>query len=208
MKKYASDNIAELAGVSRATVSRVINGYPHVKLEVRERVQAIIAETGFTPNIIARSLASDRSGVIGLVIPNSPNVVFTDPYFPTLIQGITQATNRLKLMLSLFLLETTTDEQRTIRSLLNTGLLEGAIITADRREDSFVPRFAQSGLPFVLIGRPETNAALTYIDCDNVGGGYMATEHLITLGRRRIAMVAANDNTAGDDRVIGYRQTL
>jgi len=208
MKKYASDNIAELAGVSRATVSRVINGYPHVKLEVRERVQAIIAETGFTPNIIARSLASDRSGVIGLVIPNSPNVVFTDPYFPTLIQGITQATNRLKLMLSLFLLETTTDEQRTIRSLLNTGLLEGAIITADRREDSFVPRFAQSGLPFVLIGRPETNAALTYIDCDNVGGGYMATEHLIKLGRRRIAMVAANDNTAGDDRVIGYRQAL
>jgi len=208
MKKLTLDNIAELAGVSRATVSRVINGYPHIKPDVRERVQAIITKTGFTPNPIARSLASDRSGIIGLVIPNSPRMVFTDPYFPTLIQGISQATNRLSLTLSLFLLASTDDEDRTIRSLLSTGLLDGVIITADRREDSFVPRFMDHGLPFVLIGRPEKNADITYIDCDNFAGGYMAAEHLIKLGRRRVAIVGSNGNTAGDDRISGYRKAL
>lgn len=208
MKKLTLDDIAALANVSRATVSRVINNYPHVKPEVRERVQAIITKTGFTPNIIARSLASDRSGIIGLVIPSAPDLVFTDPYFPTLIQGITQATNRLNIILSLFLLESGKVEDRTIPPLLRTGLLDGVIVNADRREDSIVAKFANYDIPFVLIGRPEHNADVSYIDCDNVGGAFTATEHLIKLGRRRIALIGADGNTAGDDRTTGYRRAL
>jgi LacI family transcriptional regulator len=208
LKRLTLDEIAKLAGVSRATVSRVVNDYPHIKPEVRERVQAIITKTGFQPNLIARSLASDRSGIIGLVIPNTPRMVFTDPFFPTLIQGITQAINKRRLTLSLFLFHSKDEETRTIRSILNTGLLDGLIITADRKEDSFVPRFIEQGVPFVLIGRPETNMTITYVDTDNVAGGYLATEHLIKLGRKRIALIGANENTAGDDRVLGYRNAL
>jgi LacI family transcriptional regulator len=208
VKRLTLDEIAKLAGVSRATVSRVVNNYPHIKPEVRERVQGIITETGFQPNLIARSLASDRSGIIGLVIPNTPRMVFTDPFFPTLIQGITQTTNRLGYTLSLFLFNSKDEETRTIRSILNTGLLDGLIITADRKEDSFVPNFIHHGMPFVLIGRPETNTSITYVDTDNVEGGYIATEHLIQLGRRRVAIIGSSENTAGDDRVNGYRNAL
>lgn len=208
MKRLTLDEIGKLAGVSRATVSRVVNNYPHIKPAVRERVQAIITQTGFQPNLIARSLASDRSGIIGLVIPNTPRMVFTDPFFPTLIQGITQATNRLNLTLSLFLFQSKDEETRTIRSILNTSLLDGLIITADRKEDSFVPKFIEREIPFVLIGRPETNQEIMYVDTDNVEGGYLATKHLIELGHRRIATIGANENTAGDDRLEGYRRAL
>lgn len=208
MKRLTLDEIAKLAGVSRATVSRVVNDYPHIKPEVRERVQGIITETGFQPNLIARSLASDRSGIIGLVIPNTPRMVFTDPFFPTLIQGITQATNRRSITLSLFLFHSKDEENRTIRSILNTGLLDGLIITADRKEDSFVPNFIHHGVPFVLIGRPETNNDITYVDTDNVAGAFMATEHLLKLGRQRVAIIAANENTAGDDRMAGYQNAI
>lgn len=208
MKRLTLDEIARLAGVSRATVSRVVNNYPHIKPEVRERVQTIITKTGFQPNLIARSLASDRSGIVGLVIPNTPRMVFTDPFFPTLVHGITQAINRQGLTLSLFLFHSKDEETRTIRSILTTGLLDGLIITADRKEDSFVPKFIHQGMPFVLIGRPETNPDITYVDTDNVAGGYLATDHLLKLGRRRVGIIGANENTAGDDRSTGYYMAL
>jgi LacI family transcriptional regulator len=207
-KNLTLEKIAQLAGVSPATVSRVVNNYPHIRPEVRERVQEIIAKTGFQPNMIARSLASDRSGIIGLVIPNSPNMVFTDPYFASLIQGITQATNRDNLTLSLFLFHSKEEENRTLQSILKTGLLDGVIITADRKEDSFVPKIVGHGLPFVLMGRPESRIEISYVDTDNVEGGYLATEHLLKLGHRRIATIASNENTAGNDRHTGYVNAL
>src|SRR5690606_15535035 len=94
MKRLTISKIAELAGVSKATVSRVLNGYPHIRPEIREKVQKVIAETGFQPNNVARLLASDRSNIIALIIPSGPSAVFTDPYFPVLTQGISQAANR------------------------------------------------------------------------------------------------------------------
>jgi LacI family transcriptional regulator len=142
MKRLTLDEIGKLAGVSAATVSRVINNYPHVTPERRERVQAVIAQTGFQPNLIARSLASHRTHIIGLVIPNVAHNVFTDPYFPSLIQGITQASNLGNLTLALFLFHSMQEETRTIQSILNTTLLDGLIITADHKEYSLVPQIA------------------------------------------------------------------
>ncbi|HEX2620902.1 MAG TPA: LacI family DNA-binding transcriptional regulator [Phototrophicaceae bacterium] len=208
MKRLTLEEIAKLAGVSRATVSRVVNNYPHIKPEVRERVQTIIAKTGFQLNGIARSLASNQSGIVGLIIPNAPRMVFGDPFFPVLIHGITQAINRNNLTLSLFLFHSKEEETRTIKSILNTGLLDGLIITADRKEESFMPQLMQYEMPVVLIGRPATDARVTYIDTDNVTGGYLATEHLIRLGHRRVATVGTTENTAGDDRMAGYLNAL
>ncbi|MBC7870243.1 MAG: LacI family DNA-binding transcriptional regulator [Chitinophagaceae bacterium] len=208
MKRLTLEEVAKLAGVSRATVSRVVNDYPHIKPEVRERVQEIIAKTGFQLNGIARSLASNRSGIVGLIIPSAPRMVFSDPFFPTLIHGITQAINRNNLTLCLFLFHSKEEENRTIRSILNTRLLDGLIITADRKEESFMPQLMQHEMPVVLIGRPATSAAINYVDTDNITGGYLATEHLIKLGHRRIAMIGTNENTASDDRLEGYRKAL
>ena len=208
MKRLTIDEIGKMAGVSRATVSRVINNYPHITPEVRQRVQDVVAQTGFQPNLIARSLASDRSGIIGLVIPGIARMVFSDPYFSSLIQGITQATNRRDLTLSLFLFHSLEEEERKIHSILNTGLLDGLIITADRKENSLISQIARRGLPFVVVGRPEPNPEITYVNADNIAGGYLATEHLISLGRQRVAVIMSDLNTAGDDRFAGYQNAL
>ncbi len=209
MKKFTLEEIGKLAGVSRATVSRVVNGYPYIRPEVRERVEKVIAETGYRPNLIARSLASDRSNIIGLVIPNQATAVFTDPYFPRLIQGITQAASQNKLTLALFLFHSREEEDITIESIVNTGLVDGLIITADRKVDPIAQILLQRQMPFVQLGRPEIRPkTINFVDVDNVAGGHMAIDYLISLGYQRIAIIASDQNTAGDDRLNGYYSAL
>jgi LacI family transcriptional regulator len=207
-KKLTLDDIGELAGVSRATVSRVINNYPHIKPEVRERVQRVITETGYKPNRIAQSLASNRSGIIGLVIPNTARGIMSDPYFLHLISGITQKTNRHALTLSLFLFHSMDDEVQTAHLLFNNNLVDGLIITADRKENPFAQQVIHHDIPFVVIGRSELRTQIACVNVANELGAYLATEHLVNLNRRRLAVIKCEHNTAGDDRYTGYRKAL
>lgn len=210
MKKLTINNIAELANVSKATVSRVINGYPHIRPELRERVEKVIAETGFQPNNVARSLALDRSNMIGLVIPSGAKAVFTDPYFPELTEGISRLANQEKLMLALFIFHSEQEGREVVKSILSKGMIDGLIITADRKGNTFIPQLIEYEMPFVLIGQSTNsqNANYNFVDTDNLAGGYLATEHLIQLGYRRIATIASAQNVSGDERLNGYRQAL
>jgi LacI family transcriptional regulator len=210
MKKVTIAKIAELSGVSKATVSRVLNGYPHIRPEVREKVQTAIDETGFQPNHVARLLASDRSNIIGLIIPSGPQIVFTNPYFPALTHGIAQAANQNNQTLALFIFHSEEEGQHTVQNILATGLLDGLIVMADRKENSFVPKLIEHQMPFVLIGHPENEneRQISFIDTDNIAGSYTATKHLIDLGYQRIATIASAQNSAGDDRYRGYQLAL
>lgn len=207
-RKLTLEDIGNLAGVSRATVSRVINNYPHITREVRERVLKVIEETGFRPNRIAQSLASNRTGMVGLVIPHEAGTIMTNPYFLHLINSITSATNQNDLTLALFMFHSTEEENRIAQSIFNTDLVDGVIITADRRENSFVEKLVQHGIPVTYIGKPEPGIDVPYVNVDNVKGAYMATEHLIQRGCRRIGAITALYNTAGEDRYHGYLQAL
>lgn len=207
-RQLTLEDIGKLAGVSRATVSRVINNYPHITTEVRERVQSVISQTGYRPNKIAQSLVSNKTGVIGLVIPHVAGTILTNPYFLHLINSITSATNQNDLTLALFLFHSTDEEDRIAKSIFNTNFVDGVIITADRREDSFVKQLVDHGIPLAYVGKPEPGVHVPYVNVDNENGGYLATEHLIHRNRRRIAMITALYNTAGDDRYAGYQQAL
>ena len=206
--KLTIKRIAELSGVSKATVSRVLNGYPHIRPELRQQVQKVIDETGYQPNHIARLLASDRSNIIGLVIPSGPQAVFNDPYFPALTEGIAQSSNQHNLILALFVFQSEQEGRDTIQGILTSGLLDGLIITADKKGDLFIPQLLANEMPFVYIGRPDDSIDISYVDTDNVSGGYKATSHLIDLGYKRIATIASDKNSAGDDRLEGYRLAL
>jgi len=206
--KLTIQQIAELSGVSKATVSRVLNGYPHISPQLRKQVQKVIDETGYQRNHAARSLASHRSNIIGLIIPSGPQIVFTDPYFPALTEGITQSVNEFDLILALFVFHSEHEGRDTIDGILNTGFLDGLIITADHIGDLFVSQLVDSDMPFVYIGRPDDSIGISYVDTDNVGGGYQATKHLLELGYSRIGIIACEKNTSGDDRLKGYQKAL
>ena len=210
MANLTLEKIGELAGVSRSTVSRVINDHPNISTEVRERVERVIAETGYQPNRAARSLASNRSNTIGLVIPNIVNAVFTDPYYPRLTQGISAACNRLDQTLALFLFHTLEEERTAMQRFTRNNLLDGLVFTADNVDSPFVSKLLERDIRFVYIGRPTTKHSdrVTYVDVDNAAGAHMATSHLIKLGHNRIAQIATVHNTAGIDRDKGFRQAL
>lgn len=206
--KITIQRVAELADVSKATVSRVLNGYPHVRPEVREKVQRVISETGYQPNNIARLLASDRSSIIGFVISSSAQMVFQDPYFPALTEAISDAAGDRSLIMALFMSHTEGQAQNTVSSILAAGLLDGLILTADSNGASVFPQQLVPDIPFVFIGRPSQAEGINYVDTDNVQGGFLATSHLIDLGHRRIATIGSNRNASGEDRVTGYRRAL
>ena len=127
MTRLTLEDVGNLAGVSRSTVSRVINRETSVSPAVRERVLDVIRQTGYAPNAAARSLVSNRTGVIGLVIPSGVHNLFEDPYFARLIQGMTTASNRARMTLSLFLFETQDEEQDIYPRVVESGFLDGVL---------------------------------------------------------------------------------
>jgi len=208
MKRYTLEEIGKLAGVSRATVSRVINHYPHIRPEIRERVEAVIAQTGFQPNAVARSLVSSRTNIVGLIIPSTVQEVFTDPYYAYVINGISQSCNANGLILSLFLIHSLEEERNVIQAVVGTGLVDGLIITASRRNREMLATLLASQLPIVFIGQPDNDTNTHYVDVDNVSGGYLATEHLISLGYENIGIIVSYMNKSGEARLDGYKRAL
>jgi LacI family transcriptional regulator len=200
------EEIARLAGVSRSTVSRVVNDHPSVRPAVRERVQRIIAETGFQPNAAARSLASQRAYMVGLVIPRTVHTVFTDPYFPRLTQGVAQACNEHDYTLSLFI---ENDDIKLFPRLSRTGLMDGVVVQASSVDDGLIPKLLATGLPLVVAGRPSQAEGVSFVDVDNVKGSFSAVTHLVRLGHTAVATITGPLNTnVGADRLAGYRRAL
>ena len=203
------EDIAKQAGVSRSTVSRVVNNHPNVSLEVRERVQEVIQVTGYQPNLAARTLASQRSGVIGLLLPHSVSIFFTDPYFPRLTQGIAQACNENDYTLSLFLAGRKEDEEKILPRVSRNGLLDGVIVQAGHQGDQIIGRVRESRIPIVIAGRPFQAEKLSYVDIDNISGAYNAVSHLVRLGYKRIATITGLlRSTVGADRQTGYLKAI
>lgn len=205
MTRVDLQKIAEMAKVSRSTVSRVVNEQPDVHPEVRKRVLQIIHDTGYQPNTAARSLRNKEADILGLVICNTVGGLFTDPYFPELTQGVAQGCNRFNKTLSLFL---EGDPDVIFPRLKRRGQLDGILLQVGKTDDYLVKMMKQTDLPFLVIGRP-VEPDVNYIDVDNISGAYQATLHLIRSKRQRIATICCPlDTTTGLDRKEGYIKAL
>lgn len=200
--------VAKASGVSRSTVSRVINNDPNVKGETRDRVMAAIRALNYQPNIAARGLASGRTQVLGLVIPQGVATLFSDPYFPILIQGISTACNRLDYSVMLWLGEPEF-ERRTIRQVLHGGLIDGVIVSSMLLDDPITQALIEHDKPFVLIGRHPDRPDVSFVDTDNVAGAHDAVAHLHRLGKTRIATITGPLNMiVGADRLEGFAKAM
>jgi LacI family transcriptional regulator len=166
-------------------------------------VQRVILEQNYHPNSAGRALASRRSQIIGLLIPQQMGAVFSDPYFPTLIQGISAAVQEHGFWLSLSFL--TEECEETFRRTIRGRHLDGAVIATALAQDPFVQRLEEEQFPFVLIGRSPNPLIATTIDADNARGAEMAVQHLVRLGHTRIATITGPLRmTAAMDRRDGY----
>lgn len=201
--------VAALAGVSRSTVSRVINDSPKVTPEALAAVNAAIEELGYVPNRAARTLASRRTQAIALVIPENTAKFFADPYFASVIQGAAMRLAETDYTLTL-LIASETDAEKT-RRYLQGGNVDGALILSHHSDDRVYVALSRA-LPVVFGGRParyDDGPDPIYVDVDNTSAARGITELLIASGRRRIATIAGPANmSAGLDRLAGFTSAV
>jgi DNA-binding LacI/PurR family transcriptional regulator len=203
------DEVASLAGVSRATASRAINGGSRVSPEAMAAVQEAVRTLGYTPNRAARSLVTRRTDAVAIVVPEPNERVFNDPFFSDWLRGVSVALDPTDLQLVLLLARPGAEGARTMRYLRNRNV-DGALVISHHRGDGLTEEIIDLGLPCVFGGRPWSGAERTsYVDVDNRAGGRLATEALIERGCRRIATIAGPaDMTAALDRLEGWRDAL
>ena len=204
------EEVARVAGVSRATVSRVINGSPRVSPDVLAVVEKAIAELNYVPNRAARSLVARATMSIALVVPEDAHRFFGDPYFADVVQGISDRLDDSDYVLNLQLTHPSSPSEKTRRYLLG-GNVDGAIVVSHHSGDHFLASLSRS-LPVVFGGRPigdEAEDSDYYIDVDNRLGAVTGTRHLIDRGRTAIATITGPpDMPPSVDREQGWRDAL
>ncbi|MCU1440913.1 MAG: LacI family transcriptional regulator [Rhodoglobus sp.] len=202
--------VAAEAGVSRSTVSRVVNGSSHVSPDVLAAVNTAIDRLNYIPNRAARSLANRQTMAIALVVPEDTNRFFGDPFFAEIVQGITQGLEDSDYVLNLQLASPSSPSEKTIRYLLG-GNVDGAIVVSHHSGDDFFTTL-DATLPVVFGGRPyrpDLHRNNNFVDVDNAEGAAMGTQYLLDLGRKRVATIAGPDNMqAAIDRTEGWQRAV
>lgn len=195
--------------MSRATVSRVINGSPVVSQHIRASVEEAIARLGYVPNRAARSLVMRRTDSVVLVMREPDATVLADPYLANIVIATSQALVGTGVQLVLMNAQNDAEHAR-LADYVRGGHFDGALLASMHGDDPLPGILVRAGVPTVVGGRPASAVeGLTYVDVDNLGGAQLATERLLGSGRRRVATIAGPpDMTAAADRLAGYRRTL
>jgi DNA-binding LacI/PurR family transcriptional regulator len=207
------DQVAARAGVGRGTVSRVVNGSPQVSAQAKAAVEAAIAELGYVPNRAARALVTQRTDSVALVVSESEERVFGEPFFAGIIRGISSMLLETPLQLWLAMAQSKAERER-VEHHLTPQHVDGVLLLSLHGNDPLPVLLAQRGLPVVLGGQPSGRARIpgdqvSCVDADNEGGARGAVQHLLNQGRRRIAAIAGpQDMGVGVARLNGYRQAL
>jgi len=200
--------VATLAGVSRTTVSFVVNGRADVRIppETRRRVEAAAQELGYHPHGAARQLAGGKSLTVGLVLRQSTEQVVADALLAETLWGLAAAARAQAYRV---LVEPLVPGEGTYSELLRTQRADGLVVSGPRDDDRELAELVRDGFPIVLQGsRPDLDAPS--VDVDNRAGARGAVEHLIGLGHRRIGCItnAPLAYTAAAERLAGYRDAL
>ncbi|MEU0053317.1 LacI family DNA-binding transcriptional regulator [Streptomyces sp. NPDC006184] len=213
------EDVAREAGVSRATVSRVVNGVRNVDPAIQELVCQAIEQTGYAPNRAARSLVTRRAETVALVVSGAGDApddsqeafaarVFADPFFGRVVAGVIGFL-RPRSMHPVLMFAESAEDRREVLTYLRQGRADGALVVSTHAHDPLPALLAEAELPTVLFARPARPVPLSYVDLDHRDGGRLAAEHLLARGCRRPATVAGPLAVgASQERLAGFRDTL
>ena len=198
--------LAESLGISISTVSRALNGYSDVSAKTRARVEAAAKAMGYQPHPVAHRLATGRTGVIALVSSvRSGN--YLDATFSALLSGAADGLRSHGYFAVSVVLPTGEDELTELSRFLDGRLVDGVLLARTRTQDPRVALLQQRGIPFVTHGRTVSNDAHAWVDADNEYAFFMATQRLIGLGHRHIALINGQPNlTFATLREQGFRR--
>ena len=207
-KRATIFDVAAEAGVSRGTVSRVLNGEPYVSQSARDAIEAAIEKVGYVRNTAARNLATQSSGAVALIVHEPHSVFVEDPNIGAILLGTNTALSDADYQLVSLIIDTDRDTERVV-SYLGGGFVDGAIVVSAREDDPIADALQRLRIPTVLVGRPETAPELPSVSIDNRSSAREITERLLATGRGRIGMIAAAlDRDSGRDRLAGFRDAL
>ena len=197
-----SREVARLAGVSQATVSRVLHEHPGVRPAIRERVKRVLEQTRYQPNAMARAMKTSQTGSVGVVVARLSN-----PLYPAMLQVIGAALARSGLRMIVWDSEHGGEQPAAIA--LRQGIVDGVLLTTATVESPLLREMADARAPVVLVNRTVDGAACDQVSSDNVAGGASVASYLVACDRRRIAMIGgAGMASTIRDRERGFRQAL
>jgi DNA-binding LacI/PurR family transcriptional regulator len=203
-------DIAKKAGVSVTTVSRALNGHDDVNEETRRKIKRVAEELSYSPNAVARSLVSKKTRTIGLIISDINRAGAKDAFAYEILCGINDRAGELNYDLLLFSTNPSKQMEKSYSALCKERNVEGAILSGLRLDDPYLQEvIEQNAFPCVLIDIPKTGENVGYIASDSRSGAAMATNHLLQLGHRHIAMINGHDRAhVSQERLAGYRDAL
>ncbi|WIB65974.1 LacI family DNA-binding transcriptional regulator [Curtobacterium sp. MCBD17_040] len=203
------EEVAALAGVSRGTVSRYLNGGRYVSPDASAAIRAVVERTGYVANLSARSLVTKRSDAFALVLPEPQDRLFEDPNFAVLIRESTERLAREDRTLVLMLADTAESTGRVLR-WVQGGHVDGVFLVSAHRGHPLLEQLQKYDVPAVAVGRPlGAEQSIPYVAADDREGARMMTRHLIERGRRRVAIIAGPEDTSGGvDRLAGYSDVV
>ncbi len=205
-RSVSIEDIAQAAGVSHATVSRALRDSAQISPPVRELVQRLAQEMGYTPNAVAQSLKGQRTHTVGLVVTS-----ISDPFYGRLARGVDEGARAANMDVFLGVSGNSPDEEMAVIESFQRRRVEGIITASSRLSDEQLGRLAEAGTPVVLVNRQSEGAQspLPSVQVDNYGGAVLAVRHLIGLGHHAIAYLgAANRPVANRERQRGYRHAM
>lgn len=198
------DDVAREAAVSRKTVSRVVNGAENVSRGTFERVRGAIERLGYLPNASAQSLASGQSRCIGIVIGHGADFAFTNPHLGEVLRGVGQSVTAHKYQLMVL----TQDGGDTAQQLVRHHQVDGLVFMSASLDDAVITSLRDTQFPIVLTCT-HTDPEISFVDVDNRKGAFLATQHLLGLGHRRIGFInGPMDHASCRERLAGYRDAL
>lgn len=207
--KVTIKDVAKEANVATSTVSRVLADSDKISDKTKERVNAAIKKLNYTPNIIARGLANNKTRILAVILPKEAENIFANPFFIQAMKGISICAQKEDYYIMYGFNQDNDNEMEWLKKFINSNLVDGICLLKVKEHDEVIEYLKEINFPFVVIGRPDNIENILWVDNDNVKAMYDLANKLVNYGHKKIAFIGAKSNlNVSRDRLKGYKKAL